>query len=91
MSRAIDPHPAIGIRVEEQLEMIADSDLEADRYLGDVDITGIAVKVAVCNTESELSAPKRLAIINGEESRRSSRRTSRAYGRSNVPWIIVVP
>ena len=62
--------------------MIVDADVKAERDDGEVNVAGVAVVVAVGNAEGELTLTQRIAVVNGEESSRPSRRATRADGRS---------
>jgi hypothetical protein len=54
--RVINLNAAISIGIKEQLQVIVDAYLEANWDLRDVNVTGIAVVIAVGNTESELTS-----------------------------------
>src|SRR5713226_695320 len=69
--------------------MIRQADVEAERNIRNINIAGIAVIVAVSNAEGELTFSQRLAIVDGEQPRRSAFRSSRANRRRIISGIIL--
>jgi hypothetical protein len=84
----INFNPAVRVDIKEQLQVIADADLETDWDFRDIHVPGITVVVAVGNAESELTSTQRVAVVNGEESGWPTRRAACSNGRSLIAWII---
>src|SRR6185503_10174236 len=54
VQRVIDFDPAVASRLEEDFEVVVNTDVEAQRDVDDVDIAWITIEIAVRNTEREL-------------------------------------
>ena len=57
--RIVDLDPALAIGLEEDLDVVIDSNVEAQRHVDDINVARITIIVAVSNTERELPAAQR--------------------------------
>ena len=85
----LDAAPAVGL--EEQLYVIVDSDIKAERYVRDVNVARVSVVVAVGDAEGELTLAERVAVVDGEEPGRAPRRAARADSRRLVARVVARP
>src|SRR6185295_18344333 len=77
--------------LEEQLDVIVQADVEAQRYINEVCVSRIAIVIAVSDAECKLASPKRVAIVDREQASRSTNGTASAHCGSLITWILRRP
>jgi hypothetical protein len=56
VSGIINLNPTRGIRFEKQFDVIVNPDIKTQWYVGDIDVTRVAIIIAVRNAEREFTA-----------------------------------
>src|SRR5688500_19378183 len=91
MSGIVNLHSAITVRVNKQLDVIVQPNVEADRSFYDIDVAGISVVVAVRDAKRVLATTYRVAVIDREQAGWTSWRATSAHGRRLISWVIFFP
>ena len=71
--------------------MIVKAYIEAQRNIGDINVSGIAIIVTVRDAESVFPSTNGGAVVDGEESSRPAFGAACAYGWRLISWIILIP
>src|SRR6185369_8809195 len=87
----IDFYATESSRCKEQLDMVRDTDLKAQRDICNIRITRVTVIVAPSSAERPLSPSQGLSVIDSEQAGWSTNHTSCSYGRRSIPVIFCRP